>query len=192
MSIRTTLALVVVLALLGVGVRFFGLGPKKESPPSAERGPFVYSVDFVDIEFITVKYEGKTVSLDWDSGQERWVHTDPTIGPLDQDKMNEIRLLLGGPGSTRVITGVDAKALAEFGLAPPQTEITLGLKSGADHKVFVGHQTPNGLNYYVQNAGYDPIFLVDISWGDEINRLVTDPPIAKPIPGAEYLEGGGQ
>lgn len=177
MSFRTTLALLVVLALLGTYARFLTQAP--EASPTVERAPYVYSVDFLDIVHIAVERQGKVVSLDWNEEKGEWSFPDSSMGPADQGRMNGIRVLLSGPGSSRVLSQNKVDDLSQFGLSPPQMVATVRLKNGQSLKVLVGNKTANDINFYVQNEGYDPIYLVDYSWGNEMERFVADPPVVK-------------
>ena len=65
----------------------------------------------------------------------------------------------------------------EYGLDPPQTYITVTLKDGRQISVLLGDKTPDGLSHYAHVVGFSPLYLVSATWGDVINRVVTEPPI---------------
>lgn len=177
MSFKTTGVLLLLLALLGGYVYYFVLNKPPQAPQ--ESAPFVYSVDMQDIQHMELTYQGKTISLDWDEGKSQWNFADPTLGKVDGGRVNGIRLLLSGPGSKRALFKEKVEDLSPYSLDKPQIVAKIKLKDGRANTLLIGNTTPNGLNYYVKNEGFDPIYLVDYTWGDELARFVTEPPISK-------------
>lgn len=179
MSFRTTGVLLLVLSLLGGYVYNFVL--HKPAPPAPPR-PYVYQYDMLDIVQIDVKYQGQSVNIIWDESESTWRFTNPSRGEADNLRINGIRLLLSGPGANRVlVTSTPTPAqLIDYGLASPKIVAIIALKNGAVHTVLLGEKTPDGGNYYVKSEADNTVYLVDYTWGDEIARFVTEPPIKKP------------
>ena len=178
MSFKTSGVLLLVLAVLG-GYAYVSVFNKP--PPLSEPRPYVYDYDMSDIFRMDVRYQDGTTNLVWDDEKAEWFFTDPSRGEVDGGRVNGIRLLLSGPGANRVLfrDAPTPTQLGEFGFDDPQIDVTIVLQNGTVHRVLVGDTTPDGQNYYTKNADSDTIYLVDYTWGDEIARFVTEPPIAK-------------
>ena len=179
MSFRLTGLLLAILAVLGVVVYFVQNRDGEESVPVA---PWVYNVEMGSIVGIEVQYQGKTVGLDWNTEKEEWVARDPSLLPVvDQDRMNGIRLLLSGPRSERAFDRVDD--LSRYGFNNPRVTATVTLDTGENIVILVGNNTPDDREVYVKEVHYDPVYTVDASWGQEMIRFVSEPPIpATPTP----------
>ena len=178
MSYRNTLILLVALSLIAGYVYFFEL---RKSPPPVERPPWVYSVDLMDIASIDLHYEDKNLSIIWDDEEGLWHFKDPSPGELElnQASINGLRVLLSGTISKRLLFE-KVEDLSVFGLDEPQIVARVGLKSGQVMEIVLGDKTPDEQGYYVQFRGWDYIYTVDYTWGDEFIRFVTEPPLVTP------------
>ncbi len=176
MSFKTTIALLILLGLVGSYAFLYG---RAAPPPPPEKPPFVYSVNIEDIIRMDVTYNNQKIELKWDDNQSKWIFVDSSRGEVDQGRVNGIRLLLTGPGSKRVLFKGDVSDFSQFGLENARTVATVELKDGSVHTVLIGDRTPSGESYYIRNKDDSQVFLVDFTWGNEIARFVTEPPIAK-------------
>ena len=111
-----------------------------------------------------------------------WYFDEPQGSKVDMKRWGGgIPLLLSGPGVERVIAeDPPAEKIAEFGLAQPQMEITLTLENGNILDIKVGDRVPDGHAFYVQGPLSNDVALVDYTWYEVIERLVTEPPYASP------------
>lgn len=179
MNVRVSLVLVVLLALVGGYVLLYEL----RKPPSAQEGsPWVYGVDERDLQTIAINYQGQEMAFarGTDGG---WLFANTTT-PVNMDRWGGITLLLSGPRSSRELASrIDDPA--KYGLAEPQTVVTMALVGGRSRQVLLGDLTPDGQNQYARVAESERLFLISSSWGEVMNRLVTEPPYPTPTP-----EGG--
>jgi len=175
MNFRVSFILLVLVAVVGGYVLIFELQRQPERPPAA---PWFYDISTEDITNISVTFEGQRQAFAiTDQG---WVFED-TGEPVDVDRWGGITLLLSGPRTTRVVEEQFDNP-AQYGLDPPQSYITVRLKGGRQIDILLGDKTPDGIKHYAQVVGYDPLFLIHSSWGDVLNRLVTEPPVIIPTP----------
>ena len=179
MSFKTTGFLLVLLAVFAI----FGYNAVFNKPaPSAPTRPFVYSFAMESIVDIEARHSGASLRVVWDEGNSVWRFADAAMGEVDGGRMNGIRLLLSGPGANRVLlrSAPTPAQLAEYGLTQPSADIRIKLKDGSEHRVLLGDRTPDSRNYYTKSDDSATIYLVDFTWGNEIVRFVTEPPVKKP------------
>ncbi len=178
MSFRTTAILLLVLAVMGGYVYNYVLN---QPPPPRIPRPFVYQFDMLDIVKMDVSYKDQSVNLVFDETEGEWNFVDSSRGKADSLRINGIRLLLSGPGANRLLvtSNPTPAQLVDYGLDMPEIVGRIVLKDGQEHTVNLGLKTPDGRNYYVKNSSSDQVYLVDYTWGDEIVRFVTEPPLAK-------------
>lgn len=175
MNFRVSFILLVLVAVVGGYVLIFEL---QRVPERASEAPWFYDIGYEDIANISVTYGGQRQAFVLK--EQGWVFED-TEEPLNMERWSGIPFLLSGPRSMRVVKE-RIENPAEYGLDPPQTYITLGLKDGRQISILLGNTTPDGTSHYAQAVGSAPLFLVHSSWGDIINRLVTEPPRLIPTP----------
>jgi hypothetical protein len=180
-SFRLTAVLVVIFAALGGYVYFYG---PKQQVKASERPPYLYEIDLSDIVHLDVTHQGKRISMDWDDDKDEWrfLPDSSVQGKVDQLRVNGLRLLLSGPGSKRVLFADKVADIAEFGLTRPFVVANVTTKEGYKFRVLVGDQTPNGQSHYVKLEDYDPVYLVDYTWGNELARFVNEPPVTTEEP----------
>ncbi len=95
---------------------------------------------------------------------------------MDLDRWGGIPLLVTGPRSSRVLEErIDDPAA--YGLESPQTVVEVSLEDGRQIAVHLGDVTPDGNGNYAQLVGFPTLFIVNVSWGEVLNRLVLEPPI---------------
>ena len=175
MNFRISFILLVLVAVVGGYVLIFELQRQPETPP---KPPWFYDISSDDITGISVAYGGQQQSFV--KKQQGWVFED-SEEPVDMDRWGGITLLLSGPRTTRVVEEqIDNPA--EYGLDPPQSYITVRLRDGRQIDILLGDNTPEGSMHYAQVVGYEPLFLIHSSWGEVLNRLVTEPPVIIPTP----------
>lgn len=191
MSYRTTIALIIILALvIGIGVVY--TNNRSSEMPDKVKLPreWFYQVDDDAIEKVIVNFQGQGTAYVNDS-QGKW-HFDTVDGELvDMARWGGVTLLLSGPQYRRIIAET-ATDLGRYGLENPSLIITAGLENLGDVEIRVGDRTPDGISHYAQyippssleDAGPPPgaIYLVDSHWGDQFSRLVTEPPRITPTP----------
>ncbi len=181
MRVRNILILLVILLTLG-GYFYFSNAPQPASKPEPQL--FAWLIDMDEIQHIEIRLprEGKSEAFTKISQEDKfpWFFDDPQRSEVDQERWGGgITLLLSGPGVDRVISrNTTEEKLTEFGLTQPLMEITLNLDNGGTMDIKVGDSTPDGHAYYVQSPYSNDVALVDYTWYEVLERLVTEPPYA--------------
>ena len=171
MSIRTSIILVVSLAMMAGYVIFVQLG-KPEGP--ADEPPWFYNVDMTDMSRIAVTKGGNS-ALFFLGTDGRW-HLDAPNGlPVGLDRWSGVDLLLSGPKSSRLIDE-QPEDLEPYGLDSPVTIITIHLKDGRSVEVLLGLPTPDNVGTYGQLKGFPQVFTIFGGWEEVMARLITTPP----------------
>jgi len=183
--VKTQNILILLIILLFTGGIFYFLD-MPEPPEQAEVQHYVWIIEMEEIEHIDIELPraGQKQSFIKISQGDQfpWFFDDEARSPVDAARWGGgIPLLLSGPGAGRIIAyDAPAEKLAEFGLAEPKMLITLQLTDGKTMAINVGDATPNGAYYYVQAPATNDVALVDYTWYDVLERLVTEPPHAAP------------
>lgn len=185
MNFRLTIVLVVIL---GVVLGILLLRPKSTGPATPQP-PIIYTADEQAMNLIQVEAQGKRESFLKDS-QGKW-HIGNLAGvQVDPQRWGGIPFLLSGPRSKRVITQSPTAAdLQAYGLDNPRIKVVLGFQTGDQFEVYLGAKTADQGSHYAQNKGFSTVYLIDASWGDVVQRLVTEVPIIPtPTPTLPPLE----
>lgn len=174
MSLRVSLILVTVLAYVAIGAAWFVNG--SDDDERFTEPPFFYTIASEDLRGIEIETGGQSVGWHFREGTNRWFFDDLNDVPADLFRWGGITTLLGGPRVNRVISDkFDDPAL--YGLDNPETSITVTLRDGTVRQLVLGDQTPNLENHYARMIGFPQLVLVDSSWGQVLQRLVTEPPV---------------
>ena len=169
MSVRLSILLVVVLALIG-GAVWITLALREKEP--SDNPPWMFLLNMEDIASVSVTHKDKRVDYALEGGQ--WVIKDGNDTPVGQRWIGTT-LILSGPRASRALADqIDDPA--EYGLDTPQTDVQIVDKSGQPLRVHLGDPTPNNLNWYARLVGSGRLFLVASEWGEVITRLATEPP----------------
>jgi hypothetical protein len=177
--------LILLTILLAIGGVFYFIN-MPEPPETTEPQIFVWDIDMEEIKHIEIRLPQEDKSQAFIKIEEEdkfpWYFDDPQRSAVDTDRWGGgIPLLLSGPGAGRIIAeDASTEKLSEFGLTEPQMEITLTLVDDYIMNIKVGDKTPNGAYCYVQAPRTNDVALVDYTWYDVIERLVTEPPYATP------------
>lgn len=180
MKWRNTLILLVVFVLLGGYVYFFEM--KKEEPEATTPTTAVIIFDMADgdiVQLAVQSEEGRTRVRRTEDG-ESWQMEEPTTEEADKGRLDSLALRIAKLRASRALTET-AENLADYGLTSPQITATIKLKSEEEKSLFIGDQTPNKSNYYVQKEGDSAVYIVASSMGNDLKRLITEPP-KKPTP----------
>lgn len=181
MRLRNIAILAVILLALG-GYFYFSSRPGPPPPPE-EPKLFVWLVEMEELEHIKIELprEGKSQAFIKEADRS-WHFDDDQRSDVDMTRWGGgIPLLLSGPGTDRVITeNATDEQLAEYGLTQPSMKLTLTLEDRDIINVKVGDRTPAGRDFYIQAPDSTAVALVDYTWYDVLERLVTEPPYALP------------
>jgi hypothetical protein len=170
-SIRTSIILVVSLAMVAGYVFFVQLNQTAEVP---DEPPWFYSVDMSDLTRIAIIDQGEEAVF-FLGEDERW-HLDELDGlPVGRDRWGGVVLLLTGPKSRRLLDEQPTD-LGPYGLDSPTTRVEVNLRGGQAINVLLGLPTPDGESTYAQVEGFVQVFTVFSGWAETLTRLVAEPP----------------
>lgn len=172
MSLRTTLILILIAAVIG-GVVYFN--PLQRGGTGEPNLPWFYNVSDKDIIGIDIDHQGRNFSYVRDSNR-KWYFRRPENIPVDTQRFGGITLLLSGPQARRELVSQNIKDPEQYGLLNPTTKIDVSLTGDRLITLRLGDKTPDGGAHYAQIGDVNDLYLVDSSWGDVISRLVTEPP----------------
>lgn len=149
------------------------------SEDSTEQQPFAYTIPIDDIISIKLETEGQEIAFHYRESIRRWYFDDTDEyqdTPADLFRFGGITTLLGGPRTTRVLAE-EATDLTQYGLDEPTSKYTIGLRNGTEQVLLIGDETPSGAANYMLVEGVNQVALVDSSWSNVLDRLVTTPPV---------------
>jgi hypothetical protein len=176
MKRASTVVLAVTLVALGV---FYVLATRRERLAVAESRPFVWSIDYDQLESIEIDLPRESKSGAWIKHEDGFWYFDQPDGPrVNMERWGGgIPLLLSGPAAERLIAGAaTAEQLEIFGLDRPRMTIALILEDHDKIAVEVGDGTPDGQACYLRLRGSPEVFSVHYTWYEVLERLVVEPP----------------
>ena len=171
MSIRTSIILVIALAMVAGYVFFIQLRQVEEEE---EQPPWFYNLDISDLTRIQIEDELGNASFHL-GDDNNWRIGDPEGIPVGLERWGGITLLLTGPRSRRLLDEQPTE-LAPYGLDAPPTVVEVDLKDGRSINVLLGLTTPDGQNNYAQVEGFPQVFTVFSGWRESLTKLIDDPP----------------
>src|SRR5437870_2444085 len=156
-GLRTTIALVVVLAGLGAYIYFVTW---KKSPEPASKLEKVFSgVEADKVQEIQIKSEkGDVTTLKKENGA--WQIAAPVMAKADDSEASAVANALGQLEMTRVIDENPAD-LKDYGLAMPR--IAIEFKATGDknaRRLLIGDKSPTGADLFAKRNDEKKIFLV--------------------------------
>ena len=177
MKLKAILILVAILAVAGTTYLFINR-PKASTPPAQKY--YVWNFDMNNLEKVTLSLPkaGKSESF-IKHADDRQFYFDVENGPqVDNQRWGGgIPLLLSGPMATRLIyQNAPKDKLTEYGFDTPNMTATLTLANGTVYEVQVGNSNPEGTTYYVKLVENNDVYIVDKSWYDSIEGIITNPP----------------
>ena len=179
MNLRLSILLVVVLVIFGgtfLVLRFTDSNEPKST------SPWLYRIDEGDIIGLELVYQGNSVTYYRSPASLDWYIAGLSKGtadtPVFQERWGGTPLLLSGPRVTRPLADI-IETPAEFGLEPPETEVTVHDRYGNKIKFHMGIPTPDKENQYARLVGDDTLFTVPIEWAQVVNNLAIDPPFGR-------------
>jgi hypothetical protein len=168
---RNIVILLVVLAVLG-GV-FYAVNRPKPGPPKQPQ-EYVWLIEQDDISHVILSLPRENPPLSQSfirikqEDKFPWFFDDAARSPVDaQTWGGGIPLLLSGPGADRIITDNATVIILEIANRPPMS-------------IEVGDVTPDGKRHYVKAPGTNAVATVDGTWWGVLEKLVLQPPYAKP------------
>jgi hypothetical protein len=157
-GLRSTLALVAVLAGLGAYV-YFVTWKKTDNDADAKKEKVFPSIQIGTIEDIRIKSaSGETTTLKKQNGT--WQVTDPVMARADDGKINAITGQLNTVEVARVVDESPTD-LKDYGLAMPRIEIDFKGANDKDYrKLAIGDKSPTGVDLFAQRNDDKRVFLI--------------------------------
>lgn len=180
---RTTLALLVVFALLAAGA--FAI-EKTQPALTADTTVYVLEVKDTDVQRIDVTTA---------AGSTAFERAEPFgwkfAGSEDIADLSRVSSVVNRLAKLRSSAKVSDKAtdLSPYGLNPPVNTALLTLKDGTAHRVLIGSKTPNDAAYYALVEGKGALHTINTLLVGDIEKLISDPPVPTPVPTATSPAG---
>ena len=148
--------------------------------------------------------EADVVELECSDGQARtvirrvdvnspWEVIEPGQGEAQGDRVSFAVKWFASLKAERIITDTEVlNNLADYGLQPPHAEGTMKLKDGRSFTLYVGDETPDLTNRYVQlKDKKDKVLLVGILLPNYVIDFIKKPPfVPTPTPASEPTSTG--
>ena len=165
---QTTAVLAAILIALGAFYYVYEirLGPEREKVES--RKGRVFTLEPADVTEVEIKRADSTVKLKREG--DGWQIQAPVNARGDRGAVDETVTSVVTARMDREIEA-DPKALGDYGLDKPASEITLRLKDGKQAGLILGAKSPTGVWVYAREAGKPAVFVV----GDSVLRDSTRP-----------------
>jgi hypothetical protein len=160
MQFRRLLIALAVLAVLGGGVYWSNKVKKaEEGKPSPDAPPEVLKIPEDQIQRIEIRKTGAEPVQLQKSASGKWEMLSGPKWPVDQDSASGIVNTIASLTSSRLVEE-KAADLAQFGLASPGLEVTVGRKDGKSHKLLIGDDSPAGGGSFVKLDGDPRVFTI--------------------------------
>jgi hypothetical protein len=176
MNPRVTVGLLAVLIALGAYVYWGPPAPGPVGPTPAAKGGSeqldVWTLEESQIQAVTVRRGGQEAGVE--RAGEEWRLT-PSGEPADRLRVNSLIFRLATIRATYRVA--NATNDAEFGLAQPSLVATVRLASGETRTLTVGSKAPAESGTYVRKDGDPAIYLVSNALAQDLERIVTEPPV---------------
>ena len=177
-GLKSTLALVVVLAGLGAYIYFVtskmpagGSGGGDAAAKKQEKVFAALQADKIDEVKVTTA-AGDATTLKKEGGA--WKITQPMDVPASESEVSGLTSALGQTEIVRVIDENPAN-LNDYGLSNPRIEIDFKAAGDNDYqKLFIGEKTPTGGDLFAKRNGEKKVFLIPAAQETSFNRTTFD------------------
>ena len=178
MNVRLTIALVVILAIVGGTVAVTQSLSTKERKPLP---PWLFRVEATAVNAISVTHQGLRMEYAREGAQ--WVIKDGTDALVDAETWPGTPLVVSGVRCTRSLVD-DPTDLARYGMDSPQTKVRIVDNHGTPLDYSFGDITPDGSSWYAMLEGSGRLCTVPSLWAEGVAELATNPPYAlvTPVP----------
>lgn len=177
-----TFGMLAILVALGLYVFAFERGPVAPKLENGKPAVNLASFDPAQIKALTLTQKLPAGSLSLKQTDGKWLFADGK--PADSSRITPLLDQLKPWQAADVLEEkLDPAKAADFGLAPP--DLTLKLETTGGTEVFVvGNKTPTSSGYYVQHQGDPRLFLSYVNVPENLQRLLSQPPVPTPVPAA--------
>lgn len=182
MNPRLTLGLLAVLIALG-GYVYFSGGSGQASPPAAKDKPVEPQAEVLQFN------DRVTQRLTVQKGDQRTAVERPVDGAwvlqpsgevADRLRLNGLLTRLSSLRASRRLP--EPGNLADFGLATPETSVTIVQADGAELTLLFGARAPAEAGTYVKRPDDPAVYVVSNAIAQDVERLLTEPPREPPTP----------
>jgi hypothetical protein len=173
-GLRSTIALVVVLAGLGAYVYFVTWKlPEGGADASAKKEKVFAGLDAAKIEEVKVSSAaGDSTTVKKDAGG--WQVTAPLAAKADESELASITSALTSADMVRVVDE-NPSDLNGYGLLNPRIEIDFKAAGDKDYrKLLVGEKTPTGADLFARRNDEKKVFLIPAMHETTLNRTTFD------------------
>jgi len=170
-GLRSTIALIVVLAGLGAYIYFTRNKPVDEGTPKQEK--VFASLQTDKIESLKIKAEkGDTTTLT--KSGAGWQITEPAPAKADDGEVSGITSSLGSVDITRTIDD-NASNLKDYGLADPRIDVAFKSAADKDYRhLLIGDKSPTGADLFAMRGGEKKVFLIPAAQEQTFNKGTFD------------------
>jgi hypothetical protein len=171
-GLRSTIALVVVLAGLGAYIYFVTW----KQPSAADAGPKkdkVFTVDSAKIDEIKLTTaSGDATTVRKENGA--WKLTEPTAAPADESEISGIANALATAEISRVVDE-NPSNLNDYGLSNPKIGVSFKVEGEKDYRhLFLGEKTPTGQDLFAKRNDEKKVFLIGSFQETSLNKSPFD------------------
>src|SRR5580765_1109556 len=174
-GLRSTIALVVVLAGLGAYIYFVTSKVPEGGPTSddAKKEKVFAALQADKIEEVKVSTAaGDSTTLKKDGSS--WKITQPSDLPASESDVSQLTSALGQADIVRVIDE-NPSNLNDYGLSNPRVEVDFKAAGDKDYrKLFIGEKTPTGGDFFAKRNDEKKVFLIPASQDTSFNRTTFD------------------
>jgi hypothetical protein len=174
-GLRSTIALVVVLAGLGAYIYFVTSKVPEGGPTSddAKKEKVFAALQADKIEEVKVSTAaGDSTTLKKDGSS--WKITQPSDLPASESDVSQLTSALGQADIVRVIDE-NPSNLNDYGLSNPRVEVDFKAAGDKDYrKLFIGEKTPTGGDFFAKRNDEKKVFLISASQDTSLNKTTFD------------------
>jgi hypothetical protein len=168
---QTTVALAVILAILGGAYYLYEIRWAPEREEAASRKGRVFAVEPKDVTKVEIKRGPETLRLE--RAADGWEMTAPVKARANGTEVDGLLTTLLTAKIDREIAANPASP-AEFGLDKPVADIDFTLKDGKQVGLAVGAKSPTGVWVYASEKGKPAVFMLPDSVAREATRPAGD------------------
>jgi hypothetical protein len=168
---QTTVALAVMLAVLGGAFYLYEIRWAPEREQAESRKGRVFAVEPKDVTKVEIKRGQDTVRLE--RAGEGWEMTAPVKARANGPEVDGLLTTILTAKIDREIAATPSSP-AEFGLDKPAADIDFTLKDGKQVGLAVGAKSPTGVWVYASEKGKPAVFMLPDSVAREATRPVAD------------------
>ena len=172
MKPKTTLILVVVLAVVGLFYYFWGVKGEAERQLREEQASLLIPVEQDSVNSVAIIQHGDSI-ITYRRVNGTWQITFPVVTGADQDKINRnLEAYLTAEKNRTIAT--ELTDLKPYGLDKPQAEIHLTYNDTAQAVLLIGDENPTQSGVFVKRGDHPGIYTSDKKLLTEGNKQLFD------------------